>query len=160
MVFMTSSQSGAIGRFKNIAKHRIGNPGSQSTRPPTGAACDIDSSWNAFCIALRGAGHGAAMGYGQELDHPLRAGAIIDLYRGPVSHVQRFFLTTIWALQVPLAAANKINAANLVIDVFMSKAHDAPVHQIRPSQIEKSVRSLTESGLTWNASSGARRKAL
>jgi len=80
MVFMTSSQSGAIGRFKNIAKHRIGNPGSQSTRPPTGAACDIDSSWNAFCIALRGAGHGVAMGYGQELDHPLRAGAIIDLY--------------------------------------------------------------------------------
>ncbi len=78
----------------------------------------------------------------------------------PVSHVQRFFLTTIWALQVPLAAANKINAANLVIDVFMSKAHDAPRHQIRPSQIEKSVRSLTESGLTWNASSGARRKAL
>ncbi len=70
------------------------------------------------------------------------------------------FLTTIWALQVPLAAANKINAANVVIDVFMSKAHDAPVHQIRPSQIEKSVRSLTESGLTWNASSGARRKAL
>ena len=34
------------------------------------------------------------------------------------------FLTMIWALQVPLAAANKINAAGLVKSVFMSKAHD------------------------------------
>jgi hypothetical protein len=49
------------------------------------------------------------------------------------------FLTTIWALQVPLAAANKINAASLVISVFPSKAHDAPVCQIRRSQIQKAV---------------------
>jgi hypothetical protein len=33
------------------------------------------------------------------------------------------FLTTTWALQVPLAATNRINAASLVISVFMSKAH-------------------------------------
>jgi hypothetical protein len=66
------------------------------------------------------------------------------------------FLTTIWALQVPLAAANKINAASLVISVFPSKAHDAPVCQIRRSQIQKAVvGSSTEIGLTWNASSGA-----
>ena len=47
------------------------------------------------------------------------------------------FLVTTWALQVPLTAANKINAAGLIMCVFMSKVHDVPVRRIRPSQIQK-----------------------
>jgi hypothetical protein len=65
---------------------------------------------------------------GYELDHPL---TIIDQYRGAVSHVQRF-LTTTWALQVPLTAANKINAAaSLVMGVLMSTGLPSAVRTIR-----------------------------
>jgi hypothetical protein len=55
------------------------------------AASGIGSSSNAFCVTHGGSGHGVAVRYGHELDHALRAGAIIDQDCGPVSHIQRFF---------------------------------------------------------------------
>ena len=47
------------------------------------------------------------------------------------------FLTTIWALQVPLAAANKINAASPVKSVFVSNTREAPVCQNQVSTNSK-----------------------
>ena len=67
------------------------------------------------------------------------------------------FLVTIWALQVPLTAANKINAAGLIMCVFMSKVHDVPVRRIRPSQIQKASK-FNGGRPARNAGSGALRK--
>jgi hypothetical protein len=69
---------------------------------------------------------------GDELDHPLRQVPSWTSTVAPFLMSSGSFLTTTWALQVPLAAANKINAAaSLVMGVLMSKGLPSAVRTIR-----------------------------
>ena len=76
-------------------------------------------------------------------DRPLRTFGVSQLIasnslrRSPFWVVKRRHRLTIWALQVPLAAANKINAASPVKSVFVSNTREAPVCQNQVSTNSK-----------------------